>query len=285
MSNARKVDWTLAEYHADTTHVSHSGLKLVYQDPAKYYYERLLKQPRESKPWFEDGQRFEDALLGGPDGSELGSNLVVIPENALASNGARSGTKWKKFAEANQGKVLIKRDDEVIRWVDAIKAHDAARELLEAVGTRQETILWHDDLHGVDVRCRPDFLHLGAEVCVDVKSTRTSAALWELSNEIGKFKYHRQADLYSSGIEELYGRRPTFIFIFVSKEPPYRVECVELNDEFLRLAHEQNQEALATYAKCAASNQWLPSTHGRLTKIGPPAYLKTENSWRVQDGQ
>jgi hypothetical protein len=280
MSNARRWQCDLKTYHADKTAVSHSGLDLVLDDPAEFYHERIADNERESKPWFEEGQSLEDALLGG-DGP-IGSNLVVIPEDVLDARGARSGAKWKKFEAANKGKMLLKADDDIVQMVQAVLRHDAARELFEAEGTKQETIVWHNDKHGVDVRARFDFIHIGAEVVVDLKSTRTAATLQDCSNESAKWGYHRQAALYSDAVEEFYGIRPHFIFVFVSKKAPaYRVQTFELTEDFLEIGAQQNDEALATYAECRRTGLWLPKEHGRIKTVPPPNYLRFWKSWRA----
>ena len=182
MSNARPWKCSISEYHADTSAVSHSGLDIVLEDPARYHWERILKMPREEKTAFEEGQRIEDAIIGG-DGP-LGSNLVEIPASVLSASGSRAGKKWEEFERANAGRVLCKRFDPLWRMLANVKRHDAARELLTADGERQATIVWHNDRHGVDVKCRFDFLHLGAEVAVDLKSTRTSGSPLDCRREI-----------------------------------------------------------------------------------------------------
>lgn len=278
MSNARPWKCTLQEYHADTSAVSHSGLDLVLDDPARFHWERILKMPREEKSCFEEGQAFEDALIGGD--APLGSNVVEIPRDVLSASGAKSGGKWEKFADAHPGKVLCKSGDAVLRMVTNVKRHDAARDLLTADGERQASIVWHSDRHGVDVRCRFDFLHYGAEVAVDVKTTRTRASRNECRKEVELWGYFRQAALYIDGAKELHGVEPHFIFIFVSKVPPYRVETFELDDEFLRIGREQNDEALETYAACLKSGVWLPKTHGRIPKLSPSSFLRSSHNRR-----
>lgn len=278
MSNARPWKCSISEYHADLSAVSHSGLDIVLEDPARYHWERILKMPREEKTAFEEGQQIEDALIGG-DGP-LGSNLVEIPKEVLSASGSRAGHKWEAFEKANAGRVLCKRFDPLWRMLQNVKRHDAARELLTADGERQATIVWHNDRHGVDVKCRFDFLHLGAEVAVDLKSTRTRGTLDECKREVEKWGYFRQAALYIDGAEELYGVRPHFVFVFVSKVPPYRVETFELDDDFIRIGREQNDEALATYAACLKSGEWVPKSFGRIPKLSPSNYLRSSHFYR-----
>ncbi len=278
MSSARPWKCSIEEYHADLSAVSHSGLDLVLEDPALYHWQRILKMPRDEKPHFEEGQRIEDALLGG-DGP-LGSNVVEIPREVLSASGSKAGHKWEAFEREHAGRILVKRFDPLWRMVHNVKRHDAARELLTADGERQATIVWHNDRFGVDVKCRFDFLHLGAEVAVDLKSTRTSGSPLDCRREVEKWGYFRQAALYIDGAEELHGVRPHFVFIFVSKVPPYRVETFELDEEFLKIGREQNDEALATYADCLRSGEWVPKSFGRIPKLSPSNFLRSQHFYR-----
>lgn len=278
MSNAKTLDVTNDVYHADKTSISHSGLDLVIEDPALYWWQKLSgRYVQEQAKHFDDGNDLDAALLR--DCEHCGSEVVPIPLDVLSANGARAGGKWKAFEAANAGKVLVKEGEDLLEWVRAVQRHPAARGLLEADGHFQHTIHWHDDEFDVDRRARLDMLHLGSDVVVDLKTTRTAATLRECSNEVAKWGYHRQAAFYLDAVEELYATHPMFIFIFVSKKPPFRVETFELDDEFLEAGREQNARGLATYAECLRTGQWLPQSHGTITKLSPPGWVKWEKEW------
>ena len=169
-------------------------------------------------------------VIGG-DGP-LGSNLVEIPASVLAASGSRAGKKWEEFERANAGRVLCKRFDPLWRMLANVKGNDAARELLTADGERQATIVWRNDRHGVDVKCRFDFLHLGAEVAVDLKSTRTSGSLDECRREVEKWGYFRQAAFILT-VPRVARSAASFRFCIRLEGSPYRVETFELDDDFI----------------------------------------------------
>jgi hypothetical protein len=280
MSNSRIWPCTNDEYHADTTAISHSGLDLVIRDPALYWWEKLSgKAVREEKEHFAVGSAFDNAILR-PSAS-CGSDVIVIPETVLAKNGARAGSAWKEFAAANEGRILVKEGDEMLNMVRAVQSHQAARELIEAQGEFQQTIVWRDDEHRVLRRARFDMLHLGAELIVDLKTTRTPATLVDCAYEAEKWGYHRQAAFYCDAVSEHFGTSPSFVFIFCSKIPPYRVEVFELDPEDIEIGREENDAGLATYAECLRTGNWLPATHGRITRLSLPRRSRWNKQWSV----
>jgi hypothetical protein len=278
VSKARIVNCTNAEYHADKSSLSNSGLKLVIESPALYHHQYLSgNYVREEKQYFDDGTALDEALLQPSE--SCGSNVVVIPRDVLARNGSRVGKKWAEFRDANVGKTLVKDDDKLLQWIRAVQAHPAARDLIETDGRFQETIYWHDDEFDIDRRARFDKILLGEEYIVDLKTTIKSASLRECANAVANFGYHRQVSYYQDAAEALYGHRPKFIFIFVSKIAPYRVETFELDDEFIEYGREQNARGLATYAECLRTGKWMPKTHGSITKLSPPGWVRWEKEW------
>lgn len=272
--------WELGNeaYHADTTAISNSGLKLVIQNPALYYYQKLsgLYSPKPKKH-FEEGTALDEAILR--PSRYVGEHVIHYPQSCLTAAGAKHSAKCKEFEEANPGKVCVKESDELCRWIHAIRMHKAARSLLEADCTYQATIAWHDTEFGVNRRSRFDCLHKDGALIIDLKTTGTDASPRQCASECAKWGYHRQAAFYQDAVEAMYGERVPFVFIFVAKEPPYRVETFELDDEFLRIGRDQNAKGLRTYAKCLKSGVWQPETHGRIMKLAAPRYLRWDKQW------
>lgn len=281
ITTARLWPCTNHEYHADTTAISHSGLDLVIKDPALYYFQKLsgLYKP-EPKKHFEDGTALDEAILR--PSAHVGEHVIHYPQNCLTKAGAKNAKKCKAFEEANPGKVVCKESDELARWVHAVRSHKAARAILEADCTYQDTIVWHDAEFGVDRRARLDCLHIHGSLIADLKTTRTDASPKSCAFEVAKWGYHRQAPYYQDAVQAMYGERPPFVFIFVAKEPPYRVEVFELDDEFLEIGREQNARGLERYAECVRTGRWMPETHGQITKLSPPGFLRWEKEWRYQ---
>lgn len=278
---ARFWECTNNEYHADTNAISHSGLDLVIKDPALYEFQKLSgKYKPEPKKHFDDGTSLDEAILR--PSAYVGEHVLHYPKNCLTKTGSKSAKKCKAFEEANPGKVFVKDSDDLARWIHAIRSHKAARALLETDCTYQETIVWRDTEFDVDRRARFDCLHAGGTLIVDLKTTRTDASPKSCAFEVAKWGYHRQAAFYQDAAQAMFGERPPFVFIFVAKEAPYRVETFELEEEFLEIGREQNARGLERYAECKRTGQWKPETHGRITKLSPPGYLRWEKEWRYQ---
>ena len=267
-----------AEYHSDTTAISNSGLKLVIQNPALYYYQKLsgLYQPKPKKH-FDEGTALDEAILR--PSSYVGEHVIHYPQSCLTAAGSKHSAKCKEFDEANPGKVCVKESDEICRWIHAIRMHKAARSLLETDCTYQSTIAWHDEDFGVNRRSRFDCLHKDGALIVDLKTTATDASPRECANECAKWGYHRQASFYRDAVAAMFGQYVPFVFIFVAKEPPYRVEVFELDNKFIEIGRQQNERGLATYAKCLKSGVWMPETHGRILKLAPPGWLRWNRQW------
>jgi AraC-like DNA-binding protein len=270
-------------YHADTTAISHSGLDLVIDNPAKYYHQKLsgLYRPKSQKH-FEDGTSLDEAILR--PSAHIGEHVIHYPQDCLTATGAKNSKRCAEFEEANPGKVCVKESDELCRWIHAIRCHKAARALLETDGTHQSTIVWHDEDYGVDRRARFDFLHKDGALIVDLKTTRTDASPQECASECTKWGYHRQAAFYRDAVAAMFGEYVQFFFVFVAKEAPYRVEVFELDDEFLEIGRKQNARGLKTYAECLKSGVWQPDTHGKATVLSAPSHLRYQHEWELDNG-
>lgn len=280
MSNARLVPCTLDAYHKDTSTVSHSGLELVLEDVGSYESERLSGNAREKKRHYEQGQSLEDALLRpGP----CGGDMIVIPDEALANNKARAGEAWRQFQAEHKGKVLVKETDDLYHWIRAVQNHPEARRLIEAEGRLQETIYWTDDASGVDCRLRMDKIFQYERGILDLKTCREVPTDRVIKKLLQYWGYARQAEFYRRGVKELYDTEPPFVFLFVSKVPPYRVEARVLTEKWYPLRKIQNDRALAIYARCLKRKLWLPESHGKLIEIDPPEHERDEFNEEFED--
>ena len=274
MSNARVVNISNADYHADTTAISHSGLDLVLADPAKYYHERIRRtQPAEVSEALSFGSMFHDAVLRP---GEFGNGVVEIPPDVLSKGGARAGSAWKEFQAANPRKVLLKSDEPMMHMIRSIGESRGARSMIEMAEHFEHTIFWHDEEHDVERKARLDMLIFPKlRIIADLKSTSTAAAPIDCAYEAAKWGYHRQQEFYKDACEELYGGpRFDFVFIFVAKESPYRTTVVRLPNKWIDIGRAQNAKALKTYSECLKSGRWLPEDHGQIIDVDPPGYLE-----------
>lgn len=275
MSNARIVECTNAEYHSDQTAISHSGLDDVRYDPAWYEATRITKTIKQGEPSdaLKFGTKLHNAILR-PGKYPAGAKLV--PDDVLNIQGHRKGMAWRHFEARYPGFELLKSGEPLWEMLVAGARHPMVRLLIETDGDYETSIFWHDDAYDVERKARLDFLHLDREIIVDVKSTATPGSLEDCAKECAKYGYHRQVPYYQDAVEEMYGVVPRFIFIFFSKEPPYRVETFELTESDIAIGRRQNERALETYAECKRTGIWLPKSHGHIERVALPGWARYE---------
>lgn len=271
---------SLEEYHSDAPgSVSHSELDTFIDSPNRYYRRYVTREyPGKPTNAMEIGQVFHDLMLN----DRMTNGYMVIPKDVLASNGAKSGNKWKDFAEENSDKILLKAEEEkfLLSMGDAVFQHPAAATLFGGEGRDEYSIRWTDEATGIVCRCRPDRWHLGKNVLIDLKSCADVSAEG-FAKACLRFGYHRQVAWYQDGIKALTGDLLPFVFVAVEKEPPYDCEVFELDQTFVDLGRIENRDALKRYAACSDSGVWRKEHHGKVLTISAPAWA-FRNEWEAE---
>lgn len=236
-------------YHADKNSVSSSGLQhLLNTCPAQFKHDR--DNPRtESVGHFDMGTAFHTLTLG------VGPELVEIKAQTWDTKAAREG-RASAWAEGKTP-LLTKQLVIVKAMATAVRSNDIAITLL-CDGAAERSLYWPDPVTGVMLRCRPDWLpdSGGRLIMVDLKSAE-SADPAAFSKAAANFGYAMQAPFYRSGAIALdLDPDPAFVFIVVSKKPPYLVSVVELDAEAMAYGAARNRRAIDLYARCAETDTW-----------------------------
>ncbi|MFO1066310.1 MAG: PD-(D/E)XK nuclease-like domain-containing protein [Pirellulales bacterium] len=263
---------TADAYHA-LPGVSNSRLKVFMEDPRKYFYRFLSGQyVQPQKDCFDFGSAVHDLALLGTD-----AGIVCIPDEVLTSNGSRSGNKWKDFAAANAGSILLKRADyqAVLNCVNAVLADPVAGAMLLSPGVSEKLFQYEDSLTELTLRCRPDRLvqFNGVTVVPDLKTTPDTTAS-SFAKSIVNFGYHYQAYFYRKVLKACGIDTAEFVFIAVGTEPPHTVDCYVLDEEFMRIAETDVENSLADLAERTRHNNWKSHSHGSLVRLSPPRFAK-----------
>lgn len=261
--------------------IGQTDLKNCYEDPGLFFQVSVAKT-RPQKPSTEAqvfGQDVEDFLFTG----KL-TDVVEIPSEVLSSNGARSGNKWKEWAENNKGARLLKPAEhaelkgalQIIRR--NVAEHEAAWELLQAP-RKKVAIAWHyagldlkseiDLLHPESVRSRVHSLLLGIadlKTACDVRPHKFSAAISTYGLDV-------QAAAYQIAVEQEFGELLPFDFLVIQNEPSYQVETYRMHEEFLDLGRKKLNMLCDFYRACKENDDWHSETHGRLNWIRPHRYV------------
>lgn len=264
--------------------LSASGAKtIIERSPAHFWHESALNPDRKESgaSHFAVGKAAHDLLLLGGDWED---DYFVLPE----------GFKWnatKMFAAEIQaatyardelGKTLIKHEDMelVKRIADKISANaDARRALLR--GVPEMTLAWRDELTGVWLRARPDFL---PQTCIDGDEVRVVSDLKFMaashcsprgfSKALDNFGYHMAAAHYSEGIKQVFGKYPThWLHIVIEKDPPHTVSLYELPVEDIERGRNLMRQAINVFDQCIKRGEW-PGYADRPMQVGLPIYAR-----------
>jgi hypothetical protein len=247
-------------YHADLALSSSGAKKLLPPScPAIFDYER--KNGPERKREFDIGTAAHTLLLGsGPE-----------PHVIDADNYLTKAAKQERDAAYARGDVplLPHEFDAVQQMVARARLHPRVAEFL-ACGKSEQSLFWTDKETGVACRARPDWLR--DDMIVDYK-TSPSAAPSSLPKSVADFGYHMQAPWYLDAAVELELLPPDapFYFIFQSKQPPYLIKIVELDDRALEIGRERNAYAREIFRDCTDSGVW-PGFGDDIELISLPSY-------------
>jgi len=274
---------TNEEYHANTTHISKSGLDLINRSPAHYYTKyldpgKVRSQPTEAMRL---GTAVHAAIL---EPHEFAKNYFVLDDTKICfeigGSKPQSTNKyrdWKaEMLTALNGKIEISSEDYVrcLRMRDSVHSHGSAKILLEK-GVAEQSIFWNDRDTGAPCKIRPDWLSQNTGYIVDPKTTE-DASFDAFMKSIYKYRYHVQAPYYMDGYLENFGQEcEGFAFIAVEKTPPYAVAVYYITSdmEVYRYGKLIYKADLKTYAECLKSQTW--EAYGNdILPVTLPGYAK-----------
>ncbi len=235
-------------YHRSWDAVGRSGLKLMALEG---------KTPL----------HIRDAFLRPQDASQsmiLGSavdSLIFDGENHLVRMGptkTRRSKVWDEFEAANPGMICLTESEhgEVVKMVEALKAHPAASVLLEDPGYTQLSLVWTDTETGCRCKARPDKVCPETGIAIDLK-TASCASKPAFAYAMQKYGYALQAAFYSRGLEALGVMKVDhWVDIVVENEPPYGVACYEIGAASIAHALALALPAMHRLAECQRTRHW-----------------------------
>lgn len=253
--------------------VSHSALQVFRRDPREYQWKYILgNHDRQRKDYFDFGSAVHEvALLGNK------SNIKLIPECVLSSNGAKSGKAWKEYEQENVGFLLLKQPefDAVMDCVKTIYEHPLASKLLACEGPAEHCYRHEDGLLRLHLKCKPDKLAVTPHgtVVVDLKTTE-SVNPAAFAKSIVSYHYDCQRYFYERVLRALNIDVVDFVFIAVSKQPPHCVNCFSINGEDMATACTLVEDALTDLSERYESDNWLPRDHDKVIRLSLPSYAR-----------
>jgi len=252
------------EYHA-RPELSSTQARQLLDSPARYAYART--HPQGHKASFDLGTAVHSRVLG------TGAQIIPIPVELLATNGAASTKAAKEFIEQARADGLIPVKEEMAVEVhemsEAVLAHPNARLLFEQEGGHAEASVFATDPDtGVEMRARFDFLGKHA---VDLKTTAKEASASGFAKSAANFQYEVQQGHYLDTLEFATGETRKFVFVVVETAPPYLTAVHMLDRDFAEMGKVKARRAREIYAECTASGIW-PGYPTDIGLIPPPMF-------------
>lgn len=263
------VEWDVdAEtYHADRTAISNSAKECFIESPRKYHgiYVTGTQDRDEPTPAMLLGSALHVAVL---ERDRFDAGAVVVSPKFEGEGSRAARAKWK--AE-NFGNLVISAEQypKLLGMREAVLSDPIASSILNHYGQREHSIRWMDEATGLWLKSRRD--HATADFLADIKGT-PAVDPESFAKHALNMGWHRQAAFYIEGERCYRGKRLPFVFIAVSPDLPHDVVCHELDEEFLRLGHEQNESVLLDIRCAINSGRWDAPYQRQVNKIGAPRW-------------
>lgn len=246
MSTAEVLTLTNDEYHGDHSAVSNSAKEVFRRDRLAYYCQYVTgSMPKPEQTESQALGEFVHMSLLEPE--RFVNELVVPPKFDRRTTVGKQG--FAAFASENAGKKFI--DPETYATVKVIReaalANKAIRTLLERDGEREHTISWICPDTWLPLKSRRDLVF--SDLIADIKTTQ-ELTQESFSRSIARYGYGRQGAFYVNGEWHFSGEFKPFTFIALCTKQPYGVGLFTITDDWLRLAHLQNQTILKDMRRC-----------------------------------
>lgn len=281
VTEAEYWDCSIEEYHADCPETfSHSEIDKYIESPQAFYQLHYKKtEPKPQRDHFEFGNLVHDLILqnGKEDLETIVDRLVVrIPADVLSKSGSKAGNAWKEFKEENSGNGILLKDKEIdslSRIFNGVHRNQSASRLIKECDFFEKSIKWIHEHTGLSLRCRTDCFSM-RWIC-DLKSfgrsILTPSIFAKTAFDLG---YHRQAAHYQDGVYAMTGEIIPFIFIVIQKVFPYQCEVFKMDDDFIALGREENQNAIQNLSNSFLNDTWDTPTFGKITELPAPRWAR-----------
>lgn len=240
-------------YHADKEFLSSSDLKLILDDPAKFYDEKVLgnRGPQEESPALAEGSLTHSLIL---------EPHLVANEYAIFPGLRKAGPDWEDFKLKYADKTIVSapQKQRCLKNLESFRRSKPAVELITGGYAEQSICALIQD---IKIKTRCDYINLEKNYIVDVKTSSFPVAPKEsFLFTIDRYKYDLSAALYCQVAENYYGRPFTFYFVAIAKPKSLLElgECVvyRVSKETREKGNHMVSQALHTYKKCWDTGLW-----------------------------
>ncbi|OMC00339.1 hypothetical protein A5733_04305 [Mycobacterium sp. NS-7484] len=256
-------------YHGDRDSLSSTGARrLLEVTPHRWRYEQ--DNPPRSSAAMDFGTAVHTLVLG------TGAPLVDTGYDEWRSNDAKNRVaeirdeggvpmRPKEYAAAHAAAENLRNHTQVRRWL--------------STGEPELTVYYHDEVTGVMLRARLDWVHWIDDhtvLILDLKKSRAPGPR-QFEHSALEYGYHCQQPWYQAALAA-HGIRSAFVFGVICDQPPYEPYVVELPDRAVELGAARNRRAIDLYAACRESGEW-PSHGDHIHPIDLPGWAYKQEEY------
>lgn len=225
---------TNEEYHS-RPELSASQIKQILSNP--HLYATGFKQPQSDAMAL--GSAIHSLVL---EPHKFNDEFAVLPELNLRTNEGKAAKLL--FESQAQGKTVLKADQYETAQNASLSIIRSKIAYLLQNGAVEES--YFSNLHGIDVRVRPDYYREDIGVVFDVKTTQDASADG-FTKAVANFMYYVQAAFYLKTLQSLGKKAERFVFVAVETKAPYMVGVYELAPEAIDFGWNEIQRAFEIY--------------------------------------
>lgn len=240
-NDKKRLLWTDAQYFADKGFITNSMLKELDKGGPLHFLKYIEKTEQEEKDHFTWGSAFHCAI-GEPN--EFGKRYFVFNDAAKVKEigGAkpRNTNKYQDWKAEELAKHIGKKELDLYDYESIMTIRDRMFSIPQIAELLKYCVyehVYHGELEGVPVKCKPDGLNKG-NYGVEFKSSKDTVTHKTFSKEINYLDYDRQTAFYKDilGVPEYY-------WIAVEKTHPYNIGLYRMD----RNTYERGQQK---YKQC-----------------------------------
>ena len=263
-----------SDYHSSTGWSKSQLWDFISRGPRYFYLRHVAKSIKSEESaslshgtllhrWFDEGESFWDSI-------------VAPPANLLTDTGriGKAAKEWMAEHAKGRTPVAAAEIEQLRQEADAIMAHAAARELIEARRASEVSIRWHHH-DGTLLRCRPDLISEDEHglLVVDLKTTSEEDVENSWWKSVVKYGYHAQDAHYQRGMEAAGMDARPLVFIVVSTAASHPVQVVNLPQQLTDIGRRSMDRAIADISVRMDLDCWMPEKHGEVVELHVPSHI------------
>ena len=242
---------------------------------------KIMKSPMHYRHWKDNPEESDTLplLLGRASHKYVLETYDFYNEFAVApfcDRRTKEGkAQWLLFCDQNEGKDIITQEQ--FEQIDAMRKAMLSTPFVSKLinGDHEISYFWTDEDTGLKCKVRPDSINHKLKIIVDYK-TCDNAETEHFMRQAIKLGYDLQAYMYQQGVKENLGEEYLFVFIAQEKKPPYAVNILEADENFMASGKRIFNEMLNLYKQCSETGNWYGylGEKPEINSLGVPKWIE-----------